>query len=665
MGGIAGHMSHLYDNPNLTFSKMKEVMEAVAEAELETEEKVDGQNLFLSYSIPEGKAKGARNKGNLRTGGLDAVGLATKFAGRGNLEKTFVEGFAAFERAVETLGKDEKLAIFGPNTDVWYNAEIMDPESRNVINYDSKTLKIHDRGHFKFDKSSGEKSTEDVSANLAVLDSRLESLQNAISKDKFSLVRSAIIQLEKMEDKEPLKEAYSALDRTMSEAGVSESDKVGQYIFNRLRQGIDVEFSDELLEEVIKYILKLPGNIGLRELKKRMKPEEVRELVGIIDNKALLLKQAINPLEMIVHNFSVEVLKSVESMFIVDTGAEVKRQRAELADAVNQITDTGSEDPQSMDVLQQQLNKIKDISRLTTPAEGIVFDYDGHMYKLTGNFAPLNQILGLFKYAGKEKRLTTEALAAGGQVLTEKEGKRVALLPGGFKPPHAGHYGLAKMLSSEPGIDEVIVIIGKNPRFSEVEPKITITAEQSKNLWDIYTRNDENIKVKIQEGKTPVADVYDMLADKNYFSEGDTVVLGKSDKDVGDTRYARAQSYAEMHNPGVGVEEMVFPVIGGETMGGTALRNMIASGQEKRFMSKLPKHLNKSDLEAAWDSVSPAPIESLNNFIDDKIEEMSAMSAGSVEGSVGAFGQGRPNRYNPYRKTKKPKVKRAKRQRRR
>ena len=64
----------------------------------------------------------------------------------------------------------------------------------------------------------------------------------------------------------------------------------------------------------------------------------------------------------------------------------------------------------------------------------------------------------------------------------------MALLPGGFKPPHAGHYGLAKELSSDPDIDEVIVIIGKNPRFSEDRTKDTVTAEQSKNLWDLYTR---------------------------------------------------------------------------------------------------------------------------------------------------------------------------------
>ena len=159
MGGVAGHMDHLYDNRNLTFEKMKEIMLAGADAELSTEEKVDGQNLFLSYSIPEGKAKGARNKGHYRTGGLDASGLAQKFAGRGGLEKAFTGGFDAFERAAESLSDEEKEKIFGPDANIWYNAEIMDPGtddpndpgSVNVIKYDNKTLKIHNVGHFVYE----------------------------------------------------------------------------------------------------------------------------------------------------------------------------------------------------------------------------------------------------------------------------------------------------------------------------------------------------------------------------------------------------------------------------------------------------------------------------------------------------------------------------------
>ena len=658
MGGIAGHMSHLYDNPSLTFKKMKQIMSAVAEAELDTEEKVDGQNLFLSYSIPEGKAKGARNKGNLRGNGLDAKELATKFSGRGNLEKTFVDGFSAFERAVETLSDEDKMAIFGPNADIWYNAEIMDPGSRNVINYDSKTLKIHDRGHFKFDKQTGEKSEEDVSANLAALDSRLEQMQDNASRQDYSFVRSAIINLEKIEDKEFLNRTYSALDSTMSEAGVSDSDQIGQYVFNRLRQGIDAEFSDELKEEVIKYLMKLPDNIGLREIKKRMKPDEVNELVNLVNSKPILLKQAIQPLELVVHDFAVEVLKGLESMFIVDTDAEVKRQRAELADAVEQITATGAEDPQSMEVLQFHLNKIKDMGNLTTPVEGIVFDYDGHMYKLTGNFAPLNQILGLFKYGGKQKKVTVESISTNATVLSEKEGKRVALIPGGFKPPHAGHFLLAKYFANKKDIDEVIVIVSTKSR-----PPVTV--DMAIKLWELYTKDFPKIKVQAGTTPSPVGDVYELIADNSVFKEGDVALLGKSEKDVDDKRFDRAQSYAERNNPGVGVEPVITPLFAGG-VSGTQMRNLLLQGEEGKseFKANLPNHLSAEEKETAY-NILTKPNETINNIIDSTIEEMSAMAAGAVEIGVGAFGSGRPNRYNPYKKTKKPKVKRAKRQRRR
>ena len=40
MGGVAGHMDHLYDNPDLSFSKMKEIMTAASNAELDVEEKI-------------------------------------------------------------------------------------------------------------------------------------------------------------------------------------------------------------------------------------------------------------------------------------------------------------------------------------------------------------------------------------------------------------------------------------------------------------------------------------------------------------------------------------------------------------------------------------------------------------------------------------------------
>ena len=187
-GGVGGHMSHLYDNPRLTFTTIKKVLQSAAEGQLEGTEKTDGQNLFISFSVPEQKAKGARNKSNIKDGGLDAEDLAKKFAGRGPLEKTFSEALAAFEEVVQDMSKAQQIQIFGPNTNVYFSAEIIDPRSTNLISYDTKTLAIH-RGGAEFSRETGDpieievedpnypgelmKTTKDVSTNAELLDGLL------------------------------------------------------------------------------------------------------------------------------------------------------------------------------------------------------------------------------------------------------------------------------------------------------------------------------------------------------------------------------------------------------------------------------------------------------------------------------------------------------------
>ena len=657
MGGVAGSMSHLYDNPSLTFSKMKEIMTAASNAELDTEEKTDGQNLFLSYSVKDGKAVGARNKGNLRKGGLDAPELATKFADRGNLTDAFVGGFDAFERAVESLSDEEKLQIFGDDADVWYNAEIMDPDNANVILYDSKLLKIHDRGHFKFDKKSGERSEEDVSRNLAVLDNSLQKMQSQLSDKKFSLVRSAVIQLNKLDDDVALTKALNELNSVVASEGLGDDANVGQYVYKRIVGGIDDTFPEEIRHEITRYLLKLPGNMGLREIKKQVGKQGLEDLNDIVSSKNILLKQAIQPIENIIHDFAVEILRGIQSVFIVDTDKEVARQREELATAVNQITQIGPENPKAMEVLQVNLNKIKDMKNLNTPIEGIVFDYDGHTYKFTGNFAPLNQILGLFKYGTGTKKLTKESINKS-QVITEVEGKRIALIPGGFKPPHAGHFQLAKYFSDKNDIDEVIVVVSRKSR-----PPVNV--DMSVALWNLYTKDFPKISARAGTTPSPVGDVYELIANNQVFKEGDVALLGKSEKDESDQRFDRAQSYAERKNPGVKVESVITPLFAGG-VSGTQMRQFLSLGEEgkKDFQKNLPKHLSDEEKEEAYNIVA-SPNENLYKFIDSTIDEMSTMAGGSVEIGVGPFGSGKPNKYNPYKKPKKPKVRRPKRQRRR
>ena len=57
---------------------------------------------------------------------------------------------------------------------------------------------------------------------------------------------------------------------------------------------------------------------------------------------------------------------------------------------------------------------------------------------------------------------------------------KIALLPGGFKPPHAGHYNVAKWLVDNTDADMVLVRVGAKERDG-------ITREMSLKLWDLYT----------------------------------------------------------------------------------------------------------------------------------------------------------------------------------
>ena len=61
--------------------------------------------------------------------------------------------------------------------------------------------------------------------------------------------------------------------------------------------------------------------------------------------------------------------------------------------------------------------------------------------------------------------------------------EKIALLPGGFKPPHAGHYNAAKWLAANTDADTVVVRIGAKEREG-------VTREMSLQLWDLYRDSD-------------------------------------------------------------------------------------------------------------------------------------------------------------------------------
>ncbi|MDB4232350.1 adenylyltransferase/cytidyltransferase family protein [Candidatus Pelagibacter sp.] len=109
------------------------------------------------------------------------------------------------------------------------------------------------------------------------------------------------------------------------------------------------------------------------------------------------------------------------------------------------------------------------------------------------------------------------------QELLESSTPIVALYPGKFKPPHAGHFDVANKASKI--ADEVIVIMSN-------VPKDEFTPEQSMEVWNLYKDLlPSNVEIKVATKSSPVSEVFDIIKDK---SRDFIVLYGKGER----SRYA-------------------------------------------------------------------------------------------------------------------------------
>tara|TARA_R110000868_G_scaffold6288_1_gene35828 strand:- start:3016 stop:6174 length:3159 start_codon:yes stop_codon:yes gene_type:complete len=125
--------------------------------------------------------------------------------------------------------------------------------------------------------------------------------------------------------------------------------------------------------------------------------------------------------------------------------------------------------------------------------------------------------VGTPKGDNKEK-----ALSAVAQTLAEAEGTVIGLYGGGFKPPHRGHFYVAKELAKD--VNSIKIYIGAKIREGE-----TVTAQQSKEIWEIYAKYlGKPTEIEIAP-ITPILSVYkEIEANQNNHY---VVIASKEDTD--------------------------------------------------------------------------------------------------------------------------------------
>lgn len=404
MGGAVGHLQHLYDDRNLTFNEIEDILTSAATGKLEkASEKLDGLNLVFSWDVSVGALKVARAGGDIKRGGMDAEALASKFAGRGNLTEAFTSAFQVLDGAIGTLPEKVKLKIFGPRAGRWYSMEVIYTSNPNVINYDSNNVVFHGWPVFSVTKTGEVEMTDDDRGGVDLLTNYIDRMQKAVNIKDWRVRGPALVRLKELSNGTILKDVLVKIKNELSTVGLSGDSTMREYLREKTRQDAEsLGLPRDIIDMLIEKCLAEPGSPTVVQIRKKANKADHSTINEFVDSCPERIKNYVRPIEMAINDFAVELLKGLESTLIDNTKEEVLRLRDQVATAISAIESSGNE--AAMTVLQKQMSKLKSIENITSPVEGVVFIYKGNAYKFTGSFSSANQILGLFKYGRKGSR---------------------------------------------------------------------------------------------------------------------------------------------------------------------------------------------------------------------------------------------------------------------
>jgi len=226
----------------------------------------------------------------------------------------------------------------------------------------------------------------------------------------------------------------------------------------------------------------------------------------------------------------------------------------------------------------------------------------------------------------------------------------VVLIPGGFKPPHKGHYSMIENYAKMPNVEAVVIISGDKPREG-------VTKEMSRQLFNLY--GGLSNKIMFIDDNLPLRAAFEKLGEEefvNQFSTEAIYTLGCSDKD-GDE--ARAANFAKwfVRNPDKNILSVNVGALGAcpaeasdsGALSASSMRKAARDGDDETLRAHVPdgvdlnavKSILVKAIEGVRESFSLPFLESLVEEVireetcevcedEEEIEEGSSMANGNI-----------------------------------
>jgi len=394
-GGAYGHMAHPFDiEMGLTFGDLKQIVVRALNGDLElAREKTDGQALAISWV--NGRLVAARNKSHLKDKGVGAMTIgqvADKFAGRGGLTDAYNFAMQDLSKAIAALSEPQRKKVFKDGSS-FMNLEVIYPTSVNVIPYNQPLLVFH--GTFDYDMAGTIIGQNQDAAK--VLGGMIKQV-NAHVQSKYTIQGPPMQTLPKTEHLSKLQGKYlGMISKLQSEFGLADSDGVADYHqawwTNFVEKGAKKLDAQQKIGLIKRWAF-LDKSFRIGDIK----DDKIRAWAEQTDkqDQQKISKQNLMRFEEIFLGVGADVLSFMTSVLTANPAEATKQMKAKLQSTISQVKASG--DPKKIAKLKLELSRMQALGGFDkiVPNEGLVFVYGGNTYKLTGAFAPLNQILGIF-----------------------------------------------------------------------------------------------------------------------------------------------------------------------------------------------------------------------------------------------------------------------------
>lgn len=393
MGGAYGHIYNIWENYDLTFNDLANIINLMCYEgkNFKVIEKVDGQNILLTYVDKEFRF--ARSKSHLKGNSLNINELYEKFNHIPHIQTVF--GLAAKDLISAFTVLDHELLnkIFDSGRS-FISFEILHPDTTNVIPYNMYKLILHHDGILSYD----------VDGNL--IDSNSIMIDEVFSKIR-PIQETFVIERQNTFNISPMHKLYTkrvyyllTLNNIMHEQYLLSDATIRTYLKQNFKFVIETHPHAEwesslIIDQFINRWVDGDKTTRITSLTKELQSISFIDYILMIEkNYKEYIKKFLYGLKALFLELGSDIISKIDKFMIKDVDRAIDNIELELRIAIDSLKK--SKNINDLYLLKREL-KLLDKLKISA-AEGILFEYLGNTYKLTGAFAPINQILAVNKF---------------------------------------------------------------------------------------------------------------------------------------------------------------------------------------------------------------------------------------------------------------------------